>query len=1259
MSKNIARHSFDIYSYRTTSASEAYYNAGAKWQFNSGGDGTLAVCNDIVSNVGDAGFSILNNTSGNRDVCQKGIPYTYGETYTLSVYCRKNTIATNDPYLMLRSWNTTTNVQNVVKTFKITSTEWTRYSYTFVCNWETGIDNSSIAVGITGAGSLDFCGVKFEQGSVATDWSPAPEDNYTGWTYDILALCDTNVFHVVDVKACYRFYLLQSSTMSPPAKPTSITPLPPSPWSDTEPAYVEGSTNSLYTVDLTIYSDDTFDYSDVSLSSSYEAAKQAYNIAKATQEAIEPIDSKTYTNLIGTANNFEGANFFFAKIHPTNYTVNWRVKLKFTVTVPEAYAQVVDVTFGGYGSTFSSFDAYTTRTGSIGFCYVELLRATTTGINTNHVGHMLGLALHSSSNPTNTSYKRTIRVDLLEVYNCEVVMNDTAVHYSNMSGYNTTNYNTSTTNLTQMAVATAGQNATNNSDTRDNIITYFTGKTGARGIWATSLFMRDEYGTYQNICTASDGTATSSNRTQAATKKANPSGFEIGSPLWYTTVSYNPNTSITGANQIYSSYAQVFDSRWAFNTTLSNGASPLTAYQNVYLVGTIGVDGLFYLDSVWWTQTPNDSDKVYVLVGGCYDCTTSNVRIVLYEQNKWYKYVNGELVDYTNRLAELAQATADSKAEVFYSDTAPTGSNYNEFDVWFDTSANGGNAMYYWNGTTWVLKQFDTGALREGCVTADLIDANAVTADKILAGCITGTKIAGSTITGTNIAGSTITADKMSVTDLSSINANLGTITAGTIKSTTYAEKSTPDQYTSSGMMIDLSTTGKIKAKNFAIDNSGNAYFNGTVYASAGKIGGSSGFTIDSNKIYSSTHSAYNTAVAGVYIGTDYISLGSGGVTYFKSDGTGKLGAWSFDSTKIYNGTYGANSSVYLSTADMGSKTIGDRTGSDWRVTVGSRFGITNTGALYCSDISSYDVCTLKTVKLDMTGGISTSDDQALLSYSTTAITLGDQVKTIVLYGDTQIDGTLRTNGNVHINKSDDNYQLRFRMTNSIRAGAVQLDSDGNFGLYNITNDRFFLYDDGSKVMAPYGFRLANNVFINATSSSNAMIRMVGLTNNDYMYVGGSSSSALPARTYIGQKIGNTYIMNASGSWVTLTTAVSDRRLKHDIGDITMAKELIMGLKPQSFKLNGEEEDRQHFGFIAQDVRPLMEKTVGDSVLINYNPSEENEIYDKNDESTFEYSMDYDQFIAPHIAVTQEHEREIAELKAEIKELKAIIKNMK
>ena len=99
------------------------------------------------------------------------------------------------------------------------------------------------------------------------------------------AKAEITIYHNIDITAVYRYYLLQSSTAAAPSKPT-VHP-PASTWSLAEPGYTEGSTNSLYTVECTLFSNDTFSYSEVSLSSSYEAAKEAYNKSAAAQESAD------------------------------------------------------------------------------------------------------------------------------------------------------------------------------------------------------------------------------------------------------------------------------------------------------------------------------------------------------------------------------------------------------------------------------------------------------------------------------------------------------------------------------------------------------------------------------------------------------------------------------------------------------------------------------------------------------------------------------------------------------------------------------------------------------------------------------------------------------------------------------------------------------------------------------------------------------------------------------------------------------------
>ncbi len=100
----------------------------------------------------------------------------------------------------------------------------------------------------------------------------------------VKAQVSITISHLIDISSITRYYLLQSSTSAAPAKPT--TNPPSSSWTKTEPSYTSGSTNTLYFVECTEFTNGTFKYSEVSKSSSYEAAKEAYNKAAAVETRV-------------------------------------------------------------------------------------------------------------------------------------------------------------------------------------------------------------------------------------------------------------------------------------------------------------------------------------------------------------------------------------------------------------------------------------------------------------------------------------------------------------------------------------------------------------------------------------------------------------------------------------------------------------------------------------------------------------------------------------------------------------------------------------------------------------------------------------------------------------------------------------------------------------------------------------------------------------------------------------------------------------
>lgn len=113
------------------------------------------------------------------------------------------------------------------------------------------------------------------------------------------ASAQITLYHIIDIKASYRYYLLQNSTLAKPSKPTSYPPA--STWTNTEPSYTSGSTKSLFFVDCTVFSNDTFKYSEVSLSTSYEAAKESYNKAVAADNRVANAETKIKENTTAIA----------------------------------------------------------------------------------------------------------------------------------------------------------------------------------------------------------------------------------------------------------------------------------------------------------------------------------------------------------------------------------------------------------------------------------------------------------------------------------------------------------------------------------------------------------------------------------------------------------------------------------------------------------------------------------------------------------------------------------------------------------------------------------------------------------------------------------------------------------------------------------------------------------------------------------------------------------------------------------------------
>lgn len=157
----------------------------------------------------------------------------------------------------------------------------------------------------------------------------------------------------------------------------------------------------------------------------------------------------------------------------------------------------------------------------------------------------------------------------------------------------------------------AGHGADDNTTYTLNYVIYAGTANAGVGDYAVTryaLLMQKLDGTWETL------KETSTNYSTGTTKTVNTNGFIPSKITYYNTTTVKKNGEAIGVSSLYLKSASV-DARYSFNC----GATPnWSAGDRIYLVGTIGTDGLFYLDSTtWWANAlPTTQDgKVYMYIG--------------------------------------------------------------------------------------------------------------------------------------------------------------------------------------------------------------------------------------------------------------------------------------------------------------------------------------------------------------------------------------------------------------------------------------------------------------------------------------------------------------------------------------------------------------------------------------------------------------------------------------------------------------------
>lgn len=438
----------------------------------------------------------------------------------------------------------------------------------------------------------------------------------------VKASANITLFDMVDIDGVTNYYLLQSSTANPPAKPT--TDNPGGNWSTTEPTYTEGSTNTLYTVMKTKFSDGTFEYTPVSKSSSYEAAKSAYNKASNAQTTANTANDKI-------DNLQKDVDFKFSDLiigTQTAKTGSWTGVANFS-ELKNGQQITYWLPYDGSGNaTLNLTLSDGTTTGAIPCYYGRNSRLTThySAGNIIRMVYMVDIPVEPSSNTSGPYWLTTSQPS------------DWATNYNKYY------YTKSGSTYTKVSGTSAPTWAAN---------TYYSIK--ITGWWADANYV--DGNTYDRIRYNQNFKA------KVAINKYNFIGawedglylpivagaeIDITKPILYFNSSSNIAANATNSNG-YLSYPAV-----SLRNTISGWTG--TLYASVYLKGELN-GNLFTLDETnpyTCTVPTSDDGNTYVLLG---QCIGNDYSVTLIPEHPLYRFFDGEF-------KALSQIAADYRAEL-------------------------------------------------------------------------------------------------------------------------------------------------------------------------------------------------------------------------------------------------------------------------------------------------------------------------------------------------------------------------------------------------------------------------------------------------------------------------------------------------------------------------------------------------------------------------------------------------------------------
>lgn len=522
-------------------------------------------------------------------------------------------------------------------------------------------------------------------------------------------------------------------------KSTSPTALSGGSWSTTKPTWESGK--YVWQKIRTIYEDETYTESDpvnitgqqgatgtAAYSYKLNASDTAVTVSKTGEYSVNKITfTATYKQGTGAVTAYAGRfkiettlnGTTWTTVYPTSGTGVNESSKEYTIPVNIMAIRCSLYQAGGISVLLDTITIPIVKDGidGIGLEYIESTHTSSssawTGITQDDeliIGKTIAYKLLQT--PTSTAVKLTLtlatgdKTSAIPVY----MNNNTAV--SNQYPINT---------IIQMTYDGSSWKIANY-NTNTNTVGVYGGTVtaGENGIRGYSLIMKDTKDTWVSITT---NAGASSKDAGTGTDHIKYSGGLYPDAIMYEGTQAN---YVEGAKTGTCYHALALNLRYS-----TNCGTTLVTNKDVYLVGTIHDNGLFYLDDIWWTQTiPTQEDgKVYIYLGLAY----STYQIYLATENNLYKfydeqfrkYEQVQLLDGLNNLKENLESQIDGKVETWCQITNPATAwttaklkKQHNGDLWYYIGESNDN---YKNNTTYKYTA-STNEWAEYSASTDLFD---------------------------------------------------------------------------------------------------------------------------------------------------------------------------------------------------------------------------------------------------------------------------------------------------------------------------------------------------------------------------------------------------------------------------------------------------------------------------------------------------------------------------------------------------------